>query len=47
MTSYTTETIIINNPSQKLMDLVEKARDHKRLVREETRKTQPLFTLHA
>ena len=40
-----TETIIINNPSEKIKDLVNKAREHKMRRRDQIRNTAPLFTL--
>lgn len=47
MATYTTETIVIKNPSNKLLDLMEKMREHKRKTREATKNVEPLFTLHA
>lgn len=46
MGTYTTETIVIKNPSPKLLDLIERMREHKRKVREEMRSVEPLFTIH-
>lgn len=39
------ETIVINNPSEKLVDLLNKAREHKMRRREQLRKTAPIFTV--
>lgn len=47
MGTYTTETIIINEPSEKMLDLIERMREHKRKRREETRKVEPMFTIQA
>lgn len=46
MGTYTTETIVIKNPSPKLLDLIERMRDHKRQLREEMRNVEPLFSIH-
>lgn len=46
-TSNIHEEIVIKNPSEKLMDLVQRMREHKRMRREENRVSKPLFTLHA
>jgi len=43
----THEEIIITNPSEKLLALVERMREHKRRRREEMRNTKPLFTIKA
>lgn len=46
-TSNIHEEIVIKNPSEKLMDLVQRMREHKRIRREENKVSKPLFTLHA
>lgn len=43
--SYTEETIVVKNPSPKLMDLVEKMREKKRIRREALRNKDPMFNI--
>lgn len=45
--TYTTESIVINNPSEKLLNLVHQMQVHKQKLREDIRCVKPLFTLRA
>lgn len=45
ISTYKTETIVINNPSEKLLGLMKQMREHKQMIREKIRKTSPMFTL--
>lgn len=47
MGTYTTETIVISEPSKKMLDLIERMREHKRKSREEMKKVEPMFTITA
>lgn len=47
MGTYTTETIVISEPSKKMLDLIERMREHKRKRREEMKKVEPMFTITA
>ncbi len=45
MGTYTTETIVIKNPSKKLLNLINKMQEHKQKRREEMRGIEPMFTI--
>lgn len=45
MGTITTVTTVIKDPSQKMLDLVERMREHKRKMREENRQLKPLYTI--
>lgn len=45
MGTITTVTTVIKNPSPKMLDLVERMREHKRKMREENRQLKPLYTI--
>ena len=47
ITTCKTETIIINNPSKSLLDLMNRAREHKRHRRESMGDVSPMFTIKA
>lgn len=47
ITSYKNETIVIDEPSEKLLNLVKRMREHKRARREAMREANPLFTINA
>lgn len=47
MGTYTTETIVISEPSKKMLDLIERMREHKRKRHEEMKKVEPMFTIKA
>lgn len=45
--SYKTETIFIDEPSEKLLNLMKQMRERKRSRRETMREAHPLFTINA
>lgn len=45
ITSIKSETIIIQDPSEKLMEMVQKMREHKQKRRVKTHMTPPMFTV--
>ncbi len=45
MGTYTTETIVIKDPSQELLSLIGKMQEHKRKLREELSSSDSLFTI--
>lgn len=47
ITSIKSETIIIQNPSEKLMEMVKKMKEHKEQRRAKTHLSTPLFTIQA
>lgn len=47
ITSIKSETIIIQDPSEKLLNMVQKMREHKMLRRAKTHTTTPMFTIQA
>lgn len=47
ITSIKSETIIIQDPSDKLMDMVKKMREHKQQRRLKTHQAAPIFTVQS
>lgn len=46
-TSIKSETIIIKDPSEKLLSMIKRMKEHKQVRRQRMQSTQPLFTLEA
>lgn len=45
MGTITTVTTVIKDPSKKMLDLVQRMREHKHKMREENRQLKPLYTI--
>lgn len=46
ITSYTKETIIIREPSEKMLALIERMRDHKSMRRAQMNEVTPQFVIN-